>query len=131
MVDSAKKARRLLDEICSPHLKVTMDAANIFHGGELARMREILDEAFALLGKDIALAHAKDLSHDGDAGHEPAGHGKLDYDHCLSLLHACGYHEPLLLHGLSEAQVPGCVTFLREKLARLAAGRSATSADLK
>jgi sugar phosphate isomerase/epimerase len=121
VVDSAKKARRLLDEIGSPHLKVTIDAANIFHAGELARMSEVLDEAFALLGKDIALAHAKDLSHDGDAGHEPAGQGRLDYDRYLSLLYGCGFRGPLLLHGLSEAQVPGCVAFLREKLARVAA----------
>ncbi len=120
VVDSAKKARRLLDEIGSPHLKVTIDAANIFHAGELARMSEVLDEAFALVGKDVVLAHAKDLSHDGDAGHEAAGHGKLDYDRYLSLLHAYGFRGPLLLHGLSEAQVPGCVAFLRGKLARLA-----------
>ncbi|MHB1035783.1 MAG: sugar phosphate isomerase/epimerase family protein [Pirellulales bacterium] len=120
VVDSAKKARRLLDEIGSPHLKVTIDGANIFHAGELARMSEVLDEAFALLGKDIALAHAKDLSRDGDAGHEAAGRGKLDYDRYLSLLVACGYRGPLLLHGLSEAQVPGCVAFLRDKLARVA-----------
>ena len=119
VVDSAKKARRLLDEIDSPHLKVTMDAANIFHKGDLARMSEVLDEAFTLIGKDIVLAHAKDLSHDGDAGHEAAGHGKLDYDRYLSLLHAYGFRGPLLLHGLSESQVPGCVTFLRDKLARL------------
>ncbi len=119
VVDSAKKARRLMDEIGSPHLKVTMDAANLFHAGELARMSEVLDQAFALVGKDIVLAHAKDLSHDGDAGHEPAGHGKLDYDRYLSLLHAYGFNGPLLLHGLSEAQVPGCVAFLRRKLARL------------
>ena len=121
VVDSAQKARRLMDEIGSPHLKVTMDAANIFHAGELARMSEMLDQAFALIGKDIVLAHAKDLSRDGDAGHEAAGHGKLDYDRYLSLLHAYGFQGPLLLHGLSEAQVPGCVAFLREKLARVAA----------
>jgi len=121
VVDSAKKARRLLDEIGSPYLKVTMDAANLFHAGELARMSEILDQAFALVGKDIVMAHAKDLSHDGDAGHEAAGHGKLDYGRYLSLLHAYGFKGPLLLHGLSEAQVPGCVAFLREKLARVAA----------
>ena len=120
VVDSAKKARRLLDEIGSPHLKVTMDAANIFHAGELARMSEVLDEAFELVGKDIVLAHAKDLSHDGDAGHEAAGQGKLDYDRYLSLLHAYGFRGPLLLHGLSEAQVPGCIAFLRNKLARVA-----------
>lgn len=119
VVDSANKARRLLDEIGSPHLKITIDAANIFHAGELARMSEVLDEAFALVGKDIVLAHAKDLSHDGDAGHEAAGRGQLDYDRYLSLLHAYGFRGPLLLHGLSEAQVPGCVAFLRGKLARL------------
>ena len=119
VVDSAQRSRRLLDEIGSPHLKVTMDPANIFHAGELPRMKEILDEAFALLGKDIVMAHAKDLDHDGDAGHLAAGQGKLDYDRYLSLLHAYGFKGPLLLHGLSEAQVPGCVAFLREKLGRL------------
>lgn len=118
VVDSAKKARRLLDEIRSPHLKVTMDAANLFHAGELAHMSDVLDQAFALVGKDIVLAHAKDLSRDGDAGHEPAGHGKLDYDRYIALLHACGFNGPLLLHGLRESQVAGCVAFLREKLAR-------------
>jgi len=121
VVDSAKKARRLLDEIASPHLKVTIDGANIFHAGELPRMAEILDEAFALIGKDIALAHAKDLDHDGDAGHLPAGQGKLDYDRYLSLLAASGFRGPILLHGLSEAQVPGCVKFLRDRMARAAA----------
>ena len=120
VVDSAKKARRLLDEIGSPHLKVTIDAANIFHAGELPRMSEVLDEAFELVGKDIVLAHAKDLSHDGDAGHEAAGHGKLDYDRYLTLLYTYGFKGPLLLHGLSEAQVPDCIAFLRNKLARVA-----------
>jgi sugar phosphate isomerase/epimerase len=118
VVDSARKARRMLDEIGSPHLKVTIDPANIFHKGELPRMREMLDEAFALLGKDIVMAHAKDLDHDGDAGHLAAGQGKLDYDHYLSLLRASEFKGPLLLHGLSEAQVPGCVAFLSEKWSR-------------
>lgn len=119
VVDSALKARRLLDEIGSPHLKVTIDPANIFHAGELPRMKEILDEAFALVGKDIVMAHAKDLDHDGDAGHKAAGEGKLDYDQYLSLLRKYGFKGPLLLHGLSEAQAPDCVGFLREKLAKL------------
>jgi len=119
VVDSAQKARRLLDEIGSPFLKVTLDPANLFHAGELPRMKEILDEAFALVGKDVVLAHAKDLDHDGDAGHRAAGQGKLDYDRYLSLLHRDRFPGPLLLHGLSEAQVPACVAFLREKLTRL------------
>jgi sugar phosphate isomerase/epimerase len=119
VVDSAQQARRLLDEIGSPFLKVTFDAANLFHAGELPRMKEVLEEAFALIGKDVVLAHAKDLDHDGDAGHRPAGHGKLDYDRYVALLHTYRFPGPLLLHGLTEAQVPGCVAFLREKIARL------------
>jgi sugar phosphate isomerase/epimerase len=117
VVDSARKARRLLDEMASPHLKVTIDPANLFHAGELPRMKEILDEAFALLGKDIVLAHAKDLDHDGEAGHKPAGQGVLDYDRYVALLRKYDFKGPLLLHGLSVEQVPGCLAFLRAKLA--------------
>lgn len=116
VVDTARKARRLLDEIGSPRLKVLIDPANLLHAGELPRMREVLEEAFALLGSDIALAHAKDLSRDGEAGHAAAGTGALDYDLYLSLLRRSGYHGPLVLHGLSENQVGACISFLREKM---------------
>jgi sugar phosphate isomerase/epimerase len=119
VVDSASKGRRLLDEMQSPYLKVVMDAANIFHKGELPRMREILDEAFALLGEYIVIAHAKDLDHDGDAGHKAAGKGLLDYDQYLSLLNTIGFDVPLILHGLSEEQVDECVAFLRGKMAAI------------
>jgi len=119
VVDSAKNARRLLDEVASPNLKVCIDCANVFHTGELPRMSEVLEETIKLLGKDIVLAHAKDLDHDGDAGHLAAGKGKLDYDRYLKLLHEAGFRGPLLLHGLSESQVPGCVAFLRGKLAAI------------
>jgi sugar phosphate isomerase/epimerase len=117
VVDSAGKARRLLDEIGSPHLKVTIDPANLFHRGELPRMKEILEEAFALLGKDIVLAHAKDLDRDGEAGHRVAGQGVLDYDLYLRLLLVNNYTGPILLHSLTGEQVAGCVTFLKAKLA--------------
>lgn len=117
IVDSPQRARRLLDEIGSPHLKITMDAANLFHAGELPRMTEVMDEAFGLLGHDIVLAHAKDLSRDGEAGHEPAGKGLLNYDHYLALLRRAGFSSPLLLHGLHENQVADCVSFLRRKSA--------------
>lgn len=117
VVDSARKARRLLNEIGSPHLKVTMDPANLFHTGELPRMKEILDEAFSLVGKDIVLCHAKDLDHDGEAGHIPAGYGVLDYDRYMSLLRKYEFKGPVLLHGLTVEQVPGCLAFVRAKLA--------------
>ena len=116
VIDSAAKARRLLDEMNSPKLKVVMDGANIFHKGELPKMRYILDEAFELLGEDIVLAHAKDLDRDGEAGHLAAGTGMLDYDQYIGLLNAVGYGCAVVLHGLSEEQVPFCVNFLQEKI---------------
>ena len=119
IVDSPEESRRLIDDVGSPNLKVCIDGANLFHKGQLARMDEVLDHAFELIGRDIVMAHAKDLDHDGDAGDLPAGHGKLDYDRYLSLLHKYGFEGPLLLHSLSESQVPECVGFLRGKLARI------------
>lgn len=116
VVDSASKARRLLDEMGSPMLRVVIDGANLFHAGELPRMREVLSEAFDLLGDAIVLAHAKDLGRDGEAGHEAAGMGALDYDHYITLLNSIGYNGPLILHGLREEQVSSCVRFLLSKV---------------
>ena len=116
VVDSAIKARRLLDEIQSPHLKIVIDGANIFHKGELAHMHDVLDAAFDLLGDDIVMAHAKDLDHDGEAGKLAAGTGLLDFDHYIGLLRGIGFNGVILLHGLTEEQAPGCIQFLRGKL---------------
>ncbi len=113
VVDSARKARRLLDEIGSPWLRVVLDGVNIFHTGELPRMRELLEETVTLLGPDIALAHAKDLDHDGAAGHLPAGRGVLDYPLYLGLLQHSGFARAVILHGLAQEEVPASVAFVR------------------
>ncbi len=116
VVGSAHKARRLLDELKSPRLRIVMDAANLFQAEDLPRMRETLDEAFDLLGGDIVSAHAKDIRMAGELRHVAAGKGSLDYDHYLSWLNACGFAGPLLLHELQESEVAGSVAFLRGKL---------------
>ena len=116
VVDSAEKARLLLDEISSPHLQVVIDGANLFHEGELPSMHEILDEAFDLLGDSICLAHAKDLEKDGDAGHQAAGTGVLDYEHYLGLLRQIGFEGSVILHSLKEDQVGAAVAHVRERM---------------
>ena len=112
VMSSPRKARRLLDEMQSPHLGIIMDGANVFPAGTLDRQHEILDEAFALLGDDIVLAHAKDISRDGEAGHEAAGTGLLDYGYYVKLLEQSAYRGPLVAHSLTEAQAPQVVAFL-------------------
>jgi sugar phosphate isomerase/epimerase len=116
VVNSAEKARRLIDDVGSPAVKVLMDPANIFRAGELARMQDKLREAFALLSGDIALAHAKDLDHDGEAGHLGAGRGVLDYGMYLSLLQESGFDGALVLHqlrGLSDPDIASCFSYVR------------------
>jgi sugar phosphate isomerase/epimerase len=116
VVDSPARARRLLDELRSPRLKIIIDPANLLHVEDLPRQRAILDAAFDLLGPDIVLAHAKDVRVVGGAVHHvAAGTGLLDYAHYLTLLRHAPI--PLILHGLAEAEVEEALAFLRGALA--------------
>ena len=116
VVDSPAKARRLLDELRSPRLKIIIDPANLFHVEDLPNQRAVLDAAFDLLGSDIVLAHAKDVrAVDGTVHHVTAGRGVLDYRHYLTLLRQIPV--PLIVHGLAEAEVEGALAFLRGALA--------------
>jgi sugar phosphate isomerase/epimerase len=121
VVDSAPTARRLLDQLRSPRLKLVLDAANLVHGHATTEMPAILDQAFALVSDAIVIAHAKDLT--GGAGAPvrwaAAGRGTLDYDHYLGLLRRAGFDGPLVLHGLSPNEVDDSVRFLERKLAHL------------
>ena len=75
----------------SSYLKVVIDGSNIFSSGALERMHEVLDKAFEYIHDDIVIAHAKDLTRDGEAGNVAAGQGLLDYDHYIELLNRYGF----------------------------------------
>ncbi len=114
VVADAAAARRLLDHIHSPYVKIVFDGANLIRPGELHRQTETLERAFEVLGADLVLAHAKDLLPNGTI--VPAGHGGLDYDLYLSLLAQANYRGAVVLHGLAPEDVPGSVAFLRSHL---------------
>jgi sugar phosphate isomerase/epimerase len=59
VVSSPIRARKLLDEVGSPWLKIVIDPANLFRLGEPRPLSELLSESFEWLGPDIVLAHAK------------------------------------------------------------------------
>jgi sugar phosphate isomerase/epimerase len=111
VVRDAPAARALLDRIGSPALRIVIDAANLLPPERLPEQRRALEEAFALLGPDIALAHAKDVLADGEV--VAAGRGCVDYRAYLDLLRAAGFTGPLILHGLEEDEVAAAVAFLR------------------
>jgi sugar phosphate isomerase/epimerase len=116
VIDSANKARRLLDELRSPRLKIIIDAANLLRATDLACMREVLEDAFELIGSDLVLAHAKEFNPHANAGNQPLGRGVLDWDLYLSLLRRVNFAGPLILHGFEEQQAEQSVRFLRSAL---------------
>lgn len=116
IINTPARAREYLDTVDSPWLKIIMDGANLFRPRQVPDMRNVLAEAFDLLGGDIVLAHAKDFSLDGDLSFVAAGQGMLDFPCYIRLLEKSGYEGALIMHGLSEQQVPESMRFLEGML---------------
>lgn len=115
VVKNARRGRDLLRQLDNPRLRVVMDPANILAGDRGRPPEAVLDEAFALLGDQIAVAHAKDLSTDGDFC--AAGTGIVPWDHVVSRLRDVGFTGPLILHSLDEADAPRAISSLRDRIA--------------
>jgi len=110
VIRDAPAARRLLDELGSERLKIILDPANIVAGALDRDPSDTLAAAFALLGGDIVVAHAKDV--DAAGRFRPAGQGIVPWPVYVGLLRESGFAGPLILHSLTEADVAGCVATL-------------------
>jgi sugar phosphate isomerase/epimerase len=117
VIDSATKARRLIDEMKSPRIKIVFDAANLFEVVSDSERRDIVARGVGLLADRIALAHAKDRNADGSFA--TAGKGALDYPHYLRALRSSGFDGPLVTHGLGAGEASGVARFLAATLAAL------------
>ncbi len=120
VVDTAEKAERLIAEVGSPRLRLVMDPANYFHPDMLPRMTEVLEDVFNRVGRFIALAHAKDVRPPAPGQDEctrpAAGTGVLDYATYIRLLRASGYSGALIMHSLSEAEIPASKAYVESYL---------------
>ena len=114
VVNSAIKARTLLDTFKSPRLKIIFDAANFFEVESPESQRRIISEAIDLLGPDIVMAHAKDRNADGSFA--TAGTGVLDFRHYVACLRALDFRGPFVTHGLASAEANGVATYLKKIL---------------
>jgi sugar phosphate isomerase/epimerase len=112
VIDTALTARKLLDQMQSPCLKIVFDAANLVRP-HCYNQRVVLSRAFELLNADVAIAHAKDLGTNPTRGQARVGAGALDYNLYLSILKKSGFNGPLILHGISEYEVDPAVRFLQ------------------
>lgn len=116
IINTPLMARKYLDKIGSPNIKIIMDGANIFLKDQVEDMKNVLKEAFEILGKDIVSAHAKDFYYDEDIEFVAAGQGSLDFDYYLTLLKEVDYKGTLIMHGLTEKEVSMSKMFLKEKI---------------
>jgi sugar phosphate isomerase/epimerase len=117
VVNSAAKAKALMEQCGSPRLKIVFDPANLFETETLSEQRKIIASALELLGGNIAMAHAKDRAADGRF--VAAGTGVLDYPNFLKLLKQTGFDGTLVTHGLSAAEAHDVAAFLKRELQRL------------
>ncbi len=114
VISSAERARRLIEEMRSPRIRIILDAANLFEMGTLERQRAIVAAGIDLLADRIAIAHAKDRLADGRF--TTAGKGVVDYPHFVRCLRQAKFEGPLITHGLSADEAPGVAQFLNALL---------------
>jgi sugar phosphate isomerase/epimerase len=114
VVANAMVARQLLDEVESPRLKIVLDAANLLPPESQSRQREVVAEAVALLGAELALVHTKDVGPNGEA--VAAGRGVVDFHNFLKGVLSTGYRGPLVSHNFPESDAAYVSGFLRRVL---------------
>lgn len=127
VVNTARRARDLLDACGSDALKIILDCANLFHAGKAHPrfVRETIGEAFALLGGDIALAHGKDIRESEGIDFCPAGEGIVDFPFFLQNLARVGYRGDMVLHGAyEEGAIRKSAAFLRGQIAAAGSARA-------
>ena len=104
IISTPERARRLMDTVGSPNLKMILDCANLFHAGH-AHADEVhatLDHAFALYGHDIVLAHGKDISEGNGISFCGTGRGIVDFAYPAKLLAEYGFSGDMFLHGIYD-----------------------------
>lgn len=117
VISTPEKARRIMDEIGSPNLKMILDCANLFHRGEAKPENVIgaIDKAVEFFGKDIVIAHGKDIRAGEGIDFCGTGFGIVDFPHMLSSLKSVGFTGDMMLHGIYNiSDMPGCLSFMRD-----------------
>ncbi len=114
VVSSAKKAKRLLNEFSGSNIRIVFDPANILVGIPSDRQHKIVDEALDTLGSEIVLAHAKDVTTNGEFVR--AGAGIIDWQHVLAGLSQLGFDGPVIAHGISASDAPLVAAFLKQQI---------------
>jgi sugar phosphate isomerase/epimerase len=115
VIDSAQRARQLIETLQSDRIRIVFDPANLFEVESAERRKMLIESAFELLQDRISLAHAKDRRKDGSF--TTVGTGVLDYSHYLTMLRQAGFQGTLIAHGFEANEAKDVATFLKGELA--------------
>lgn len=81
IVSDIERAHKVLQSIQSPNLQIILDPVNLLSIQNYKEHEDIINGAFQLFGKDIAVIHAKDyIVKDNSLISVPAGNGSLNYE---------------------------------------------------
>ena len=87
IVYNNQRAREVLDAIQSPNLQIIFDPVNQISLENYTKQDEIIQSAFELLGKEIAVIHAKDFVIENDTIKSvAAGKGLFHYEPLMKLI---------------------------------------------
>lgn len=121
VINGVERAARLLQDVNSPALKITMDPCNYYRNEDLPKMKPMLDEMFKRLGPQIVIGHAKDVKAAPDWPDLPApGLGQLDYPKYLRLLAGLDRPMHLVVEHLALPDVPRARDFVLKQIDGLA-----------
>lgn len=111
VIDSAARARLLIDTLQSPALGIVLDPANLVEVASDKDRRDVIAQAVDMLADRIVMAHAKDRNADGSFA--TAGRGVIDFADFTRRLRQAGFDGDLVTHGLSQAEAPAVAAFLK------------------
>ena len=115
VLNSAKLARRLLDEVASKRLKIIFDPVNLILTQEDIEIQEsIYNELFELIGNDIAALHVKDVVlSGGEKVWQNIGKGDVNLSSVFSLLRKNDVAIPLLREEINPSSAQSDISEIR------------------
>ena len=112
IVYDIKRARQVLDAVNSPNLQIIFDPVNLITYDNYQNQEQIINEAFELLGDDIACIHAKDFIVEKDKTIKSviSGDGLLNYQLLLTKIKK----KKPYIHILLEETTPDNMLYAKE-----------------
>ena len=118
-ISSPQVMKRLLDDIPSDNLGVIFDLSNLMNRDVYLNQRQIIDDAFELLGDRIKAIHVKDfIIKEYDRAVPVFGTGLLDIKYLFSKIETLKVIPELIMDDMRLENYDECTAFLRQLLTK-------------